>query len=102
MLDGRIEVHTEFYDPVVLETGRIDLHRFADGPRLYRRPKAASEATVLGVCSSADEGLMSSLMNLHGSDAADVEVAGNHQVRDLRRTAGDQDSDDGPRRANAR
>jgi transcriptional regulator with XRE-family HTH domain len=64
VLSGRIEVHTEFYDPVVLEAGGsiyIDSkmgHAFVVG-------EGCEEATVLGVCSSAEEDLMSSLMTLH-------------------------------------
>ena len=37
VLEGTIDVHTEFYDPVMLEDGRSDLHRFQHGPRLCRR-----------------------------------------------------------------
>ncbi len=64
VLEGGITVHTEFYDPVSLKTGEsiyVDSnmgHAYvADG---------CDEATVLAVCSSSDEGLMESLMSLHG------------------------------------
>ena len=49
VLEGRVEVHTEFYDPIVLATG-----------------EGCDEALLLGVCSSADEQLMASLMTMHG------------------------------------
>jgi transcriptional regulator with XRE-family HTH domain len=32
--EGQVIVHTEFYDPVALNSGRGDLHRFRHGPRL--------------------------------------------------------------------
>ena len=37
VLEGRAEVHTEFYDPIVLEAGAVGLHRLQHGPRLHRR-----------------------------------------------------------------
>jgi hypothetical protein len=36
----------------------------------YVVAEGCEEALVLGVCSSADEGLMDSLMSLHGDAAA--------------------------------
>ncbi len=35
----------------------------------YLTAKDCDEAVVLGVCSSAEDGLMDSLMDLHGEDA---------------------------------
>lgn len=75
VLSGRIEVHTEFYDPVTLEEGEsiyIDSqmgHAFVVG-------EGCEEATVLGVCSSAEEDLMSSLMTLHNAAPAIRRPAG--------------------------
>lgn len=67
VLDGRIEVHTEFYDPVVLERGE-SIYIDSQMGHAYVVAEGFEEATVLGVCSSADESLMDSLLNLHGSD----------------------------------
>jgi transcriptional regulator with XRE-family HTH domain len=67
VLKGRIEVHTEFYDPVLLEEGEsiyIDStmgHAYLAGP-------GCDEAMTIAVCASAEEDLMSSLLGLHGSD----------------------------------
>lgn len=65
VVSGSIVVHTEFYDPVTLGEGQsiyIDSnmgHGYVTGPD-------CEEATVIAVCSSAEDGLMDSLMNLHG------------------------------------
>lgn len=69
VLQGRIEVHTEFYDPVVLEEGET-IYIDSTMGHAYLAAEGCNEALVLGVCSSADEGLMDSLMkNLHGEAA---------------------------------
>lgn len=68
VLEGRIEVHTEFYDPVVLERGE-SIYIDSQMGHAYIVAEGCEEAMVLGVCSSADESLMSSLLNLHGGDA---------------------------------
>lgn len=81
VLDGRIEVHTEFYDPVVLEQGE-SIYIDSQMGHAYIVAEGCEEASVLGVCSSADESLMSSLMNLHGSEADGEGVT--RSVRDLR------------------
>lgn len=76
VLEGRIEVHTEFYDPVVLEKGE-SIYIDSQMGHAYVVAEGCDEATVLGVCSSADEGLMNSLMSLHGTDGE-----GEGEVRD--------------------
>lgn len=79
VLDGRIEVHTEFYDPVVLERGE-SIYIDSQMGHAYIVAEGCREATVLGVCSSADESLMHSLMNLHGMEPGNGE-AGTSSVR---------------------
>ncbi len=64
VLEGRIEIHTEFYDPVLLEAGE-SIYIDSNMGHAYLAADGCNEATVLGVCSSADEGLMQSLMTLH-------------------------------------
>ena len=83
VLDGRIEVHTEFYDPVVLEQGE-SIYIDSQMGHAYVVAEGCDEATVLGVCSSADESLMSSLLNLHGTEGAEGEVRAAPAGRDLR------------------
>lgn len=65
VLEGRIEVHSEFYDPVTLEVGQ-GIYIDSSMGHAYVVAEGFEEALVLGVCSSADDGLMDSLMSLHG------------------------------------
>jgi len=84
VLEGRIEVHTEFYDPVVLERGE-SIYLDSQMGHAYVVAEGCDEATVLGVCSSADEGLMTSLMSLYGPDEKDGDgTVGRAPPRDLR------------------
>lgn len=83
VLSGRIEVHTEFYDPVVLEQGE-SIYIDSQMGHAYIVAEGCKEATVLGVCSSADESLMNSLLNLHGSESVETEIRNAPNVRDLR------------------
>ena len=64
VIEGRIEVHSEFYDPVVLDAGQ-GIYIDSSMGHAYVVADGCDEALVLGVCSSADEGLMDSLMSLH-------------------------------------
>ena len=65
VLEGRMAVHTEYYDPVVLEVGQ-GIYLDSSMGHAYVVAEGCEEALVLGVCSSADDGLMDSLMSLHG------------------------------------
>lgn len=67
VIEGRVEVHTEFYDPILLETGE-SIYIDSNMGHAYVAAEGCDEATVLGVCSSADEGLMESLLNLHDDE----------------------------------
>lgn len=67
VLEGRAEVHTEFYDPVVLEAGESAYIDSSMGHAYVAAP-GCEEAVLLGVCSSADEQLMESLLTLHGDE----------------------------------
>jgi len=84
VLKGRIEVHTEFYEPEVLDE-RESIYLDSQMGHAYIVADGCEEAVVLGICSSADEGLMDSLMSLHGpldgEEAAPLAPA----TRDLRR-----------------
>lgn len=65
VLEGRIEVHSEFYDPVRLEKGQ-GIYLDSSMGHAYVVGEGCDEALVLGICSSADENLQDSLMSLHG------------------------------------
>jgi transcriptional regulator with XRE-family HTH domain len=67
VLEGSIIVHTEFYDPVTLNAGQ-GIYIDSNMGHAYVAAEHCAEALVLGVCSSADEGLMNSLMSIHGPD----------------------------------
>lgn len=69
VLEGRIEVHTEFYDPLELSAGQ-GVYIDSNMGHAYLAATGCDEALLLGVCSSADEQLLESLMNLHGDEAA--------------------------------
>ncbi len=73
MLEGRVEIHTEFYDPIVLEAGE-SIYIDSNMGHAYVAAEGCEEASVLGVCSSADEGLMESLMEMHGEEDSRTEV----------------------------
>src|SRR4249920_2562882 len=67
VIHGRVEIHTEFYDPIVLEAGE-SIYIDSKMGHAYVAAEGCEQATVLGVCSSADEGLMESLLELHGDE----------------------------------
>ena len=69
VLEGRAEVHTEFYDPIVLEAGE-SVYIDSNMGHAYIAAEGCEEVLLLGVCSSADEHLMESLLTLHGEEAA--------------------------------
>ena len=64
VLEGTIVVHTEFYDPVTLKAGEA-IYIDSNMGHAYVAADDCEEALVLGVCSSDDEALMSSLMHMH-------------------------------------
>lgn len=70
VIEGSVEVHTEFYDPVVIRAGE-SIYLDSNMGHAYVAADGCEEATVIGVCSSADEGLMESLLELHGDEAAE-------------------------------
>ena len=69
VLEGRAEVHTEFYDPIVLEAGE-SVYIDSNMGHAYIAAEGCDEVVLLGVCSSADEHLMESLMHMHGDPGA--------------------------------
>jgi len=69
VLEGRMEVHTEFYDPLLLEAGE-GVYIDSSMGHAYVAAEGCDEVLLLAVCSSADEHLMESLLNLHGEESA--------------------------------
>jgi transcriptional regulator with XRE-family HTH domain len=64
VLEGTIIVHTEFYDPVTLRAGEA-IYIDSNMGHAYVAAEDCDEALVLGVCSSEDAALMSSLLQMH-------------------------------------
>lgn len=67
VLEGRVEVHTEFYDPIVLAAGE-GVYIDSNMGHAYTTADGCDEAVLLGICSSPDEQLMESLLTLHGEE----------------------------------
>jgi transcriptional regulator with XRE-family HTH domain len=89
VLEGTIVVHTEFYDPVTLHSGEA-IYIDSNMGHAYVAAENCEEALVLGVCSSDDDALMSSLMHMHEPLAEVVHPLVEEQgmrVRTLRRPA---------------
>ncbi|HEX5692990.1 MAG TPA: XRE family transcriptional regulator [Arenimonas sp.] len=68
VLEGAIQVHTEFYDPIVLGVGE-SVYIDSNMGHAYMTAQGCEEALLIGVCSAADEQLLESLMTLHGDGA---------------------------------
>ncbi|MFT4198164.1 MAG: XRE family transcriptional regulator [Pseudoxanthomonas sp.] len=73
VLEGRIEVHTEFYDPIVLAAGE-GVYIDSNMGHAYLAADGCDEAVLLGVCSSADEQLLDTLLTLHGDPVEPVKA----------------------------
>jgi quercetin dioxygenase-like cupin family protein len=87
VLEGTIVVHTEFYDPVTLKTGEA-IYIDSNMGHAYLAAEECDEALVLGVCSSDDEALASSLMQMHDPVPGHSNVnEAPARVRSLRRPA---------------
>jgi transcriptional regulator with XRE-family HTH domain len=80
IIEGRVEIHTEFYDPVVLDTGE-SIYLDSNMGHAYVLAEGCDEATVLGVCSSADESVMNSLLNMRSDEPPSVPVDDGGETR---------------------
>ena len=72
---GRIEVHTEFYDPVMLDVGQ-SMYIDSTMGHAYLVADGCEEAEIIGVMASGDEELMQSLLDLHEDQRARSAEAG--------------------------
>ena len=62
VLSGRVEVHTEFYEPVTLEVGQC-MYIDSNMGHAYLLGAGCDDALAVGACASADEGLLNLLIN---------------------------------------
>ncbi len=67
VLKGAIQVYTEFYDQVLLQEGE-SIYIDSNMGHAYLAAEGCSEAITLGICSSAEDDIMTSLMSLHGPE----------------------------------
>jgi transcriptional regulator with XRE-family HTH domain len=74
VLEGRVVLHTEFYDPLMLEVGE-SVYIDSNMGHAYLVGEGCREAVVLSLCSSSEESLMESLLNLHGPNNSQVDVS---------------------------
>ena len=89
VLEGTIIVYSQFYDPVTLKTGEA-IYIDSNMGHAYVAAEDCDEALVLGVCSSNDDALMSSLMQMHEPLPHTDRIVANEpntRVRSLRRPA---------------
>lgn len=75
VLEGAIEVHTEFYDPVVLGVGE-SLYIDSSMGHAYLTARGCDEAVLIAVMSSAEDDLMAALMELHNKGDDEPERSG--------------------------
>ena len=61
VLEGAVEVHTEFYDPVILQAGEY-LYIDSSMAHAYLVADGFEEARFLGICSSQEEDLLEQLL----------------------------------------
>lgn len=87
VLEGRVVLHTEFYDPIVLKVGE-SVYIDSNMGHAYLAGEGCDEAVVLCICSSADESLMESLLNLHGHDNAQASTSHGAAVGAIPTSAG--------------
>src|SRR5690606_30452512 len=69
--EGRLEVPTEFYDPIVLGPGP-SVYIASNLGRAHIAAAGCDEAVLLGACSSADEPTLASLITLHGDESTSL------------------------------
>jgi transcriptional regulator with XRE-family HTH domain len=69
VIKGRVEVHTEFYDPVVIDEGEL-IYIDSSMGHAYLVAPGCEEAITLGVCSAEDEQLARDLMSIFGEGEA--------------------------------
>ena len=64
VLRGRIVVHSEFYDPVVLDVGQ-SMYLDSTMGHAYVVADGCEEAEIVGVMASGDDELMQALLDMH-------------------------------------
>jgi transcriptional regulator with XRE-family HTH domain len=81
VLKGRVVLHTEFYDPVVLNEGESIYFDSSMG-HAYLTAEGCEEAEVLTLMSSADEEQMESLISLHAEHIGGTHLPALYETSD--------------------
>jgi transcriptional regulator with XRE-family HTH domain len=68
VLEGRVDIHTEFYDKLSLETGQSVYIDSSMGHAIVVG-EGCEEAIVIGVCSSAQDDQLHEIISAHGEPA---------------------------------
>jgi transcriptional regulator with XRE-family HTH domain len=71
VLEGRVEVHTEFYDTILLEAGQ-SIYIDSNMGHAYLVGAGCDEAIIVGACSSDDDDHMKELISVHTVEEPDV------------------------------
>jgi transcriptional regulator with XRE-family HTH domain len=74
VVEGQLIVHTEFYDPVALETGQ-SIYIDSGMGHAYVAGEGCDEVLIVAVMSSDEDDLMASLIHIHGERTQDEDVA---------------------------
>ncbi len=85
VIEGRVVLHTEFYDPKVMEVGE-SVYIDSNMGHAYLAGDGCDEAVVLCICSSAEETLMESLLSLreNSTPAATLSASTGQEAQPLR------------------
>jgi transcriptional regulator with XRE-family HTH domain len=69
VIEGRVEIHTEFYDVITLEPGEA-IYIDSTMGHAYILAEGCEEALIIGACSSAEEDQMETLFEVHAEEGA--------------------------------
>jgi mannose-6-phosphate isomerase-like protein (cupin superfamily) len=69
VIEGRVDLHTEFYDTVTLEAGEA-MYIDSTMGHAYTVGDGCEEAMIVGACSSAEEDQMDQLFGFHTEEGS--------------------------------
>ncbi len=67
VIEGKVEIHTEFYDVITLNAGEASYIDSTMG-HAYILAEGCDEALIIGACSSAEEDQMQTLFEVHAEE----------------------------------
>ncbi len=69
VIEGKVEIHTEFYDVITLDQGEA-IYIDSTMGHAYILADGCDEALIVGACSSAEEDQMETLFEVHAEEGA--------------------------------